>query len=633
MNIEKIIKNNKIEKEYQIVKEMEDMIQNIYKNNVDTDILDDEKLLLYRVSENNNFNVKFYKTPREILESIILPDFLMEIYQDLIFYGSYVRLALIDKVNLETNRSVNLETNKELFIATYRTIDNSDEKFQSAGYEKSETGFYKKTQFGVIHFIQNKFKSIGEILLFNPYLTRIGISRDEYIVSTMFIIEYNRNLRHLNTKKSDPKFGTEIDLFHLNKKLEKKDLTIFDLINKKEFEIFDNIMSFNFDLLKDGLTPIEYAIRLYMEEECEIILQQLKLIIHELNANIRFLRLPGFYAEIINLKDKDPAMYDIITDNDFKSIRNFVNVTSSMTINELNFCMLKYYIEQDDSETFYRYLKLYVKKIDSRLIQLLYEKNPKKIIVEGIGKKYFNLNNIYKIILFSQDLDYFDLIDFDLNVACNYVEDCVSRCLLRSFYFLFKKDSQLLKFQDSNENTVLHNITENNSYQDMIKLLISLDPSILYMKNADGDSPLVTHCKKKNYSIVETIIKNYSKPELFEQTDFNGNTILHLLSTSNTNIRLIKLFIYDNLLLLDKVNNDNETAILISTKSNSEDIFFLLKSLGANLSIVDDYGNSIYHYICMNSMVLGSVIENKPNIFGYTPEDYCDISLRYYAFI
>ena len=34
MNIEKIIKNNKIEKEYQIVKEMEDMIQNIYKNNV-----------------------------------------------------------------------------------------------------------------------------------------------------------------------------------------------------------------------------------------------------------------------------------------------------------------------------------------------------------------------------------------------------------------------------------------------------------------------------------------------------------------------------------------------------------------------------------------------------------------------
>ena len=61
MNIEKIIKNNKIEKEYQIVKEMEDMIQNIYKNNVDTDILDDEKLLLYRVSENNNFNLKFYK--------------------------------------------------------------------------------------------------------------------------------------------------------------------------------------------------------------------------------------------------------------------------------------------------------------------------------------------------------------------------------------------------------------------------------------------------------------------------------------------------------------------------------------------------------------------------------------------
>jgi ankyrin repeat protein len=77
----------------------------------------------------------------------------------------------------------------------------------------------------------------------------------------------------------------------------------------------------------------------------------------------------------------------------------------------------------------------------------------------------------------------------------------------------------------------------------------------------------------------------------------------------------------------------NETPILIACKFGCEDIYFLLKSLNADLSIIDYYGNSVYHYICLNSLVIGSVIENKPNIFGYTPEDYCNISPSYYAFV
>ena len=43
------------------------------------------------------------------------------------------------------------------------------------------------------------------------------------------------------------------------------------------------------------------------------------------------------------------------------------------------------------------------------------------------------------------------------------------------------------------------------------------------------------------------IIKNYSKSELFEQTDNQLNIILHLLCNSDLNIKLIKIFIYDNL--------------------------------------------------------------------------------------
>lgn len=632
MNIEKIIKNNKIEKEYGIVKEMEDMIQNIYKTNADTDILDDEKLLIYRINLENNFNIKLYKSPNELLDGIILPDFLQEIYSDLIFYGSYVRCALINDNTMKVNGDTS--TTLELFISTYVSIENLDEKFLSNGFEKSETGYYKKSGDMVIHFISTQFKSIGEVLLFNPYLTRFGIHRGEFIVSSMFIIEYNLNIKHINTKKLDPKFSTEIDLFHLKKKLEKKSDTIFDLIAKKDSIVIENLMKYKLDSLLDGLTPIEFALKLYRNEECDIISHQLKLIIYELLDKVKFFRLPGFYAQIIRLNEKDSKMYDILTTNEFKTIMDKIRINGEINgIKDLNYKLLEYYISNDDSDNFYSYLKLYVKKIDTLIIKLLCDYNPKKIITEGIKRKCFNQNNIYKLILFTQDLEYCELIEFDVNIALNYIEEIVNRSLLRTFFYLFKQDKTIIKFKDSDGNTLLHRIAESGAYIDMIKLIVTLDSEILSIKNDDGDTPLIFHIKQKNYLIVEFLIKNYQESRLLEQQDENANSILHLLSNSDSNLKLIKMFIYDNLDLIDKVNNTNDTPILISTKSSAENIYFLLKSLNADITILDGYGNSIYHYICLNSIVIGSVIENKPNIFGYTPEDYCEISTKYYAFV
>ena len=43
INIEKIIKNNKISKEYNVIKDMEDKIVEIYQKNNDTDFLNENK--------------------------------------------------------------------------------------------------------------------------------------------------------------------------------------------------------------------------------------------------------------------------------------------------------------------------------------------------------------------------------------------------------------------------------------------------------------------------------------------------------------------------------------------------------------------------------------------------------------
>ena len=60
-------------------------------------------------------------------------------------------------------------------------------------------------------------------------------------------------------------------------------------------------MKYKLDLTLNGLTPIEYAMKLYKSEECDIISHQLKLIIYELLDKVKFLRLPAFYANIIQL--------------------------------------------------------------------------------------------------------------------------------------------------------------------------------------------------------------------------------------------------------------------------------------------------------------------------------------------
>ena len=62
-------------------------------------------------------------------------------------------------------------------------------------------------------------------------------------------------------------------------------------------------------------------------------------------------------------------------------------------------------------------------------------------------------------------------------------------------------------------------------------------------------------------------------------------------------------------------------------------MFYVLKNNGADLNVKDAYGNTVYHYICANSICLGMEIKNIPNFFGATPKDYCILSQKYYYFI
>ena len=80
-------------------------------------------------------------------------------------------------------------------------------------------------------------------------------------------------------------------------------------------------------------------------------------------------------------------------------------------------------------------------------------------------------------------------------------------------------------------------------------------------------------------------------------------------------------------------NGNSEYPIMICCKNKNEEMFYLMKSLGANLDVRDGYGNTVYHYICANSICLNMTVECIQNFFGLTPKDYCVLSPKYYHFI
>jgi ankyrin repeat protein len=223
-----------------------------------------------------------------------------------------------------------------------------------------------------------------------------------------------------------------------------------------------------------------------------------------------------------------------------------------------------------------------------------------------------------------------------MDIAANYINEIVENCLIKSFYFLYKVDSSIINIVDSDNNNILHNIKEKNKFEDMITLLIKLDDSILFKKNKSNQNPLLKHAKDNNLQIVKVLIKliiENNNETIFESTDNLKNNVLHYLCMKDDVINLIKQVIIIKPDILNYQNKSYETPLIICAKFLQENNLYFLRSIKADMDLADINGNSVYHYICLNELCIGMDIENKENIFGYKPSDYCKISTNYYYFI
>jgi hypothetical protein len=634
-DISVIIQNNKLDSEYNVLKELEETIIDLYDKKLNSDLFNNHYLLLLEINANNKYNIILHNNIE--LDKIGLGDKIISNIENIVFTGSYIREILINEENIQKNSLKN-----ELFINCIFKL-NPSELTDNTYIEVSDM-YYKKIGDITVYIMKQTYKNPSEVILMNYNLKRIGYYNQKLYCSSMFIADYNRYKDTINSNLIDPIYNTKLDVFDIHNHNIKHNITLLELINRKNFEEYKSKKIDKYDIfinhLNEKITPIEYTIKLFVDEQNELIKTQLKLIIMDLLEH-QYQRPPVFYAYIYNLEEIDSDLYDILKENKlFKNIKKDDNFVIK-NVNDINNLILKHYIMTDNSVEFYNYLKYKDDKnikLDHDIFNLIIQYDPKNIIINGIKNNFFSDRSKYKIILWTQNLDYFNIIgdDFNIEIALNFINEIIENCFIKSFYFLYKIDNTILNTYDLNNNNFLHNISEKNKYKDMITLLLKLDDSLLFKKNKLGETPLIKHAKQKNYNILSQLIEfiiESNNDSIFEVCDLNKNNILHIISQCEDQMIMLKQIALLKPELINMQNKSYETPLIISAKTKQEDYIYFLKGIKADMNICDLYGNTVYHYICLNELCIGMAIENKENIFGYKPSDYCKISQNYYYFI
>jgi hypothetical protein len=637
-DINNLIHNNKLFDEYNVLSEIEETIIDLYDKKISSEIFNNKLLLLYELNTNNNFNIKLYdifdimnyNLDKKILDNI----------DNIVFTGSLIRKHLINYLNYNIKNELFINTINDIDVKTL--IDNT--------YTEIADMYYKNYDDFIVYIKKEKFRNPSHVILSNYNLKRIGYYNNKLYVSSIFIADYNKFAETINSELIDPVFNTHIDIFDVLNHNHYNNHTIFDLINRKNYIEFSKKKFTKYDILQEKITPFEYTLDLFLKEQNNIIKSQLRLILLDLNDKT-YQRPPIFYCFLKNLEEVDSELYEIIISSSKSRIFHDIKKDFELdfkNIHDINNLILKYYISKDKSDEIYEYLKYKNGddknvKIDQDIFNNIVKFDPKNIIITGIKNNFFSERTKYKIILWIQNLDYFNLIDddFNIDIAISYINEIIDNCFIKSFYFLYKVDSSIINIMDENNNNLLHNINQKNKYEDMLTLLLKLDDSLLFKKNIFGEIPIIKHIKQKNYNIVN-ILLNYiidtNNETIFEIIDNDKNCILHHLcrinrDDDNSNLEFIKKIVLIKKDIINYQNKNYETPIIVASKNNQEDIIYFLKSMNCDMNLHDIYGNTVYHYVCLNELCIGMAVENKENIFGYKPSDYCKISQNYYYFI
>jgi hypothetical protein len=610
------------------IKSYEDTLQKIFKSHDNSNLTNNPRIFLWEINQNMNYDL--FKN---------FSDFNPEEYQipanlkNVVITGPYIRNCL---VNNSLNNLKNIIVRKEIYLYRYgnqtwdQLIDNIDEI-----YTEKKSEYVLETNDGKkICLVKKKYKSPSHIILQYDYMKRVGWENGSFYASSMFFIEFQKHKDLIMSKFKDPILNIPydpLDIYYITEKNIKHPLKIIDMVDP------ENLLTLsekNIQKLYNSKTLIELCMDKYMKEDHSYILENLEKMILYL-CKFEFRRPPFLYAVYIGLELKNNDLFQVLVSvknkysecMDNKEMLDKIKNTQINDIKDINNFLLDIIVKLDLPDHFLDFIVFTESVIDKNIINKLIKYNTKNIIEEIISNKILNEYLTYYLILMTNNIELIRSIDFDIDIASNFLKDIITNGVYESFVYLIDNDSSIVTTLFADNKNLLHIIKLNGEYEKIIDKIMDIKPELINSPDKIGEIPIIYHIKH-NPKLFECFMKYDVDLTI---VDSNGNSCLHYLCEKNEP-KLLKKLLKKYPELINMPNLSSEYPIIVCCKNKQEDMFYTLKDFNIDLLARDNYGNTAFHYICANSICLGITIPNIQNYFGLTPKDYCKLSPKYYNF-
>ena len=616
INVPQLIRLNQYINHLSAIKNYEDTIQKIFLNNKESSLTNNPFISLWKID--NEYI--------DLFPNLINPDLSVfgmentETLNNVMIMGPYIRSCLITR---EENK--NIKIRKEIYL--YKNSEESwNDLIDLNQFEDKKNEYLLENDDFKLCLVKKKYKNPSHIIIQRDYLKRIGWMDGSFYVSSMFLIELQKHNKYILSKYKDPIMNVPYDpleIYEIVNNDKSHPLKIIELI---DYDNLTKISKKHLTKLYNGKTCIEHCFDNYIKEDHPMLLNQLKNMIMYL-CGLNYQRPPFLYAKMVLIDKTTPDLYNIL-----KTISNEYDIhdcdITIKNLEEINNIVFDIIIKNDDVHNFMDYLLFIKTKININLLNMIIKYDASKITTHIITNKLLDEHLTYYLILMTENLELIKLseIDFNIEIALNYLKDIIENSKLRSFYFLYEFDLSVICTLFENSQNILHLVKPIGQYDQFIELIIKLKPELIDLKDENKLTPVMYHAI--NTPIIINKLINYTFD--FTLTDLDGNTFFHYLC-KNDAIEQLKNVLKKYSELIDIPNNKSETPIILSCINKRENMFYILKGMGANLDATDCYGNTVYHYICANAMCLGIMINNIKNNFGLTPLDYCKVSHVYYS--
>ena len=625
MNVPSLIRSSQYFHMSSFIKNYEDTLQKIFYSSKDSQMIYDPNVFLWRVKKNED-NCDLFPNVRD-LELDVFGIILNDITKNIVIMGPYVRSCFVE--NDESNKC---KIRKEIYL--YRFGDDKwSDLIDLSSFDDKKTEYVFQNDDKKICLVKKKYKSPSHIIMQHGYLKRCGWYNNAFYVSSMFLIEMQKHSNLMASKFKDPILNLPYDPLEVYTVVDKDKTHPAKIIDLIDNEDLFKVSKKNLDKLYNNKTCLEICLDKYLKEDHPILVNNLKQMILYLSTFPQR-RLPIFYAELIGIDKSIPELFKLLKSSPSKYGKLDVNleVNSESTfknLDNINNIMINILIKQDVPDNFNDYLHFCKQKVTRQIVDKIISCNSKNIASSIVTNNMAELDLLYYLILMMEDLELTKKLpcEFDVEHAMNYMNELLENCKVRSFYFLYELDSTVINTLFDNNRNVLHQVTTKGNYVDMIKIIMKLNPDLINVSDLNKETPLIYHAKH-NPELLEHFLDNTLDGTI---ADLDGNIFLHHLC-KHDNVDILRNYLKQYQELIDMPNKKSETPIIVACLNGQENMFYTLKTFGADLKAKDYYGNTIYHYICASGICLGMIIENTQNYFGLTPLDYCKISSKYWNF-